>query len=367
VSTVTPSLNQKCKRCSRDLPAGALACDHCQTLVHADELDAMASQARALESSGSLAQARDQWLRCLAVLPPQSKQAEWIRDHARQLDSAVSGGGAHPKSGWAKKLAPLGPVAVLLAKGKSVLLVLFKLKFLLSFGAFIGLYWAAYGPKFGIGFALLILIHEMGHFIDIKRRGLPADMPVFLPGIGAYVRWQAMGVSAETRAAVSLAGPLAGLISAAACGLIWFETHDAIWRALAYAGAWLNALNLIPVWILDGGQAIKALRRQERALLAVVAAAIWYAGREVIFIGVALGAVWQLIKTFLVARSPAQQEMTTLGVSQRVPVVTSGGGASGEPESRGSSHGITAYYLAVLTGLAVVMWLIRGHGLNPLP
>ena len=59
--------------------------------------------------------------------------------------------------------------------------------------------------KFGIGFAALILIHEMGHFIDIKRRGLPAEMPVFLPGLGAYVRWQAMGVPLETRAAISLA------------------------------------------------------------------------------------------------------------------------------------------------------------------
>src|SRR6202050_2211738 len=105
--------------------------------------------------------------------------------------------------------------------------------------------------KFGSGFALLILIHEMGHFIDIKRRGLPADMPVFLPGLGAYVRWQAMGVSQETRSAVSLAGPLAGFFASLACAALWWQTHDPLWASLARSGAILNVLNLIPVWVLD--------------------------------------------------------------------------------------------------------------------
>src|SRR5439155_7557954 len=86
-----------------------------------------------------------------------------------------------------------------------------------------------------------------------KRRGLPAEMPVFLPGLGAYVRWGALGVPLETRAAVSLAGPLAGWFAAAVCALLWFHTHDRIWAALAQVGAWLNILNLIPVPILDGG------------------------------------------------------------------------------------------------------------------
>jgi len=58
---------------------------------------------------------------------------------------------------------------------------------LLSLGAFATFYWALYGAKFGVGFAILILVHEMGHFIDIRRRGLPAEMPVFLRGLGAYV------------------------------------------------------------------------------------------------------------------------------------------------------------------------------------
>jgi Zn-dependent protease len=110
-------------------------------------------------------------------------------------------------------------------------------------------------------------MHEMGHFIDIKRRGLPAEMPVFLPGLGAYVRWSAIGVSTQTRSFVSLAGPLAGGIGAVACACVWAATGDAIWIGLASLTAVLNILNLIPVWVLDGGQAIAALDKSERIIL----------------------------------------------------------------------------------------------------
>src|SRR5262249_55507610 len=148
-----------------------------------------------------------------------------------------------------------------------------------------------------------ILVHEMGHFIDIKRRGLPADMPVFLPGLGAYVRWQALGVSAETRAAVSLAGPLAGCLGPAVCALVWYQTGSGIWAALARTSAWLNVLQLIPVAILDGGQAARALRKSECALLLLVSAGFAYALRDILFAFVAAGMAWQLLKG-LVAHRP---------------------------------------------------------------
>ena len=157
--------------------------------------------------------------------------------------AGAAASGASPS--WAKKLGPFAPLALVLAKGK-FFVSLFKLKFLFSLGAFVAFYWALYGMKFGIGFALLILVHEMGHFIAIKRRGLPADMPVFLPGLGAYVRWAALGVSVQTRAFVSLAGPLAGCVGSAACALLWMKTGDPLWIGLASLSALLNVLNLIP-------------------------------------------------------------------------------------------------------------------------
>jgi Zn-dependent protease len=302
--------------------------------VHSEELERLAINAKALEAKGQLRQAREQWLTGLPFLPPHSKQADWIQSHARSLDAAadkIQPPAAPPSENkWAQRLGPLGPVAILLAKGKFLLTALFKLKFLLSFAAFFGFYWAMFGMKFGIGFAVLILIHEMGHFIDIKRRGLPAEMPVFLPGLGAYVRWQALGVSLETRAAISLAGPFAGLLASVVCAALWWQTGDALWAALARAGAWLNVFNLVPVWVLDGGQAVQALSKTERMMLLTASLALWLVFRESVFFLVAVGAGYQ---AFFAKDLPAHPSSKT-----------------------------TIYFVLVLTALGIILRMMPGQG-----
>ena len=302
MSTLGPQLTRNCPSCGNELPLGALACPRCHALVHGRELDSLAGEARALELKANYGAAREAWNRSLTMLPPDSKQAEWIRGRLSALEAAAAAP-PKPQSSWARKLGPLGPLALLLAKGKGLLAAVFKLKFLLSLFSFVALYWALFGWRFGVGFAASILLHELGHYIDIKRRGWPAEMPVFLPGLGAYVRWQAMGVTLEQRAQVSLAGPLAGWITAAACVLLYYRTNNPLWAALARTGAVLNILNLIPVWSLDGGQAALALARPERLMLLVAALAIWLYSGEGIFIFVAAGTVWRLFTKDVPAKS----------------------------------------------------------------
>ena len=297
MATTSPPLmsNERCDRCSHQLMPGILACPQCHSLVHGEELERISASAKSFEAADNLQQAREQWLKTLTLLPHDSLQAEWVRGQVYKLELAQNSAPApnQNKHQWARKLGPLGPILVVLAKSK-ILLSVFKLKFLLSLGAFLGFYWAAFGVKFGIGFAVLILIHEMGHYIDIKRRGVSADMPIFLPGFGAYVRWQASGVSKETRAAVSLAGPLAGTVSAIVCAVLWWRTGNPLWAALAWSGAWLNAMNLIPVWMLDGGQATLALGKTERWILLTASLALWLVLHESVFVLVAGGMVWRL-------------------------------------------------------------------------
>lgn len=332
MSTITPELIRNCTRCSRELPAGATECENCHALVHVSQLERIAAEAKALESKGELRQAREQWLMSLPLLPRSSKQAAWIRDHALALDLAADRQQApESENKWAQKLGPVGPIAIVLAKSKAVLAAVFKLKFLLSFAAFFSIYWALYGAAFGIGFAILILVHELGHFIDVKRRGLPAEMPVFLPGFGAYVKWRALGVSLETRAAVSLAGPLAGTMAAIVCSVIWFKTGSGIWAALARSGAWLNILNLIPVWSLDGGQAALALSKLERIGLLTICIALWLVFGQGLFFLVAAGAGYRVFTRDL---PPHPSRVTTL------------------------------YFAAVLTCLALVMWSLPPQGLG---
>ena len=288
---------------------GVLACPQCQALVYNRELDALAHEARAHEANGEYPQAREVWNRSLALLPPGSKQADWVRERMRALETTGLANQASAASqstqqrssakgqaaqGWVKKLGPLGPFALLLLKFKTLFLFLFKLKFLFSFLFFIALYVSIFGWRYGLGISACILIHEMGHFVDIKRRGLPAEMPVFLPGFGAYVRWSALGVTRRQIAQISLAGPLAGWIAAAVCFLIYSQTGDPLWAALARTGAVLNVLNLIPIWVLDGGQAVGVLGAVERAALLATALGLWYYTGEGIFFFVAAGATWRL-------------------------------------------------------------------------
>ncbi|MGZ4876190.1 MAG: site-2 protease family protein [Candidatus Angelobacter sp.] len=323
MSPFTSEVAQKCPRCAREIPVGALDCPQCRTLVHGDQMEQLAAHARSLEAHGDFQGARERWLACLPLLPAQSVQAEWIRNHVSELNAGPLPQSGHTSSSttpqWAKKLGPLGPI----------LLALLKFKSLLSFVAFFGFYWSVWGAKFGVGFAVLILIHEMGHFIDIKRRGLPADMPMFLPGFGAYVKWNAMGVSQEIRSAISLAGPFAGALAGGVCALLWLQTGYGLWAALARTGAWFNALNLIPLWIFDGSSAANALSKLERAVVLAVAVALGYALGEWIF---ALVAVGMGVRLFTRDAPPEHSNATA------------------------------AYFVVVLTALAVVLWLVPGHG-----
>jgi Zn-dependent protease len=246
-----------------------LVCSQCQALVHAQRLEELAASARGHEERRELVAAHSDWQVALELIPADSSQAAWVRAKLAELFQAIRDEAAKRDApAWTRKLGPFAPLALLLLKGK-VFLSLLKLKFLLSFASFAAIYWALYGAKFGIGLAVLILVHELGHFIAVKRRGLSADLPMFLPGFGAYVRWTAAGVTADTRALVSLAGPLAGALGAAFCALLWMQTKERLWLGLASFSAFINLMNLIPVWTLDGGQAMVAINRAGRIGIAI--------------------------------------------------------------------------------------------------
>ncbi len=287
-----------CPNCGRELPLGALACPHCHTLIYRAELDALAQEARALEQQKRNGEAREAWNRSLAMLPHDSKQAEWVRDRMRALEqaqAATAEAQSKPQTpAWARRLGPLAPIAIVLAKSKGLLLAIVKLKFLLTFFTFIWVYVVFFGWRFGVGFAVSILIHEMGHFIDIKRRGLPAEMPVFLPGLGAFVQWNSLGVTRRQIAQISLAGPLAGFVAALACLLLYMHTQDPLWAALARTGAVINLLNMIPVWALDGGQAANALGATERGVLLALSLVLWAYVQSGLFFLIGAGFVWRL-------------------------------------------------------------------------
>jgi len=151
----------------------------------------------------------------------------------------------------------VAPVAV--AIGALVKFGAFGLKF---FGIFlaVGGYALIWGWKFGVGVVLLILVHELGHYVEAKRLGLDPQLPVFIPFLGAYVALRNMRFDPWVNARVSLAGPVAGGIAALACLIVAVQTGSDLLKALAYMGFLLNLFNLIPVGILDGGHVLRSWR-----------------------------------------------------------------------------------------------------------
>jgi Zn-dependent protease len=158
-----------------------------------------------------------------------------------------------------------GIVAVLLAllaKGKALLLLLPKLKLLTTSGSMlvsIAAYSLIWGWKFAVGFVILLFVHEMGHVIQLRREGIEASAPLFIPFLGAVVWGRILEGNALAEARVGLAGPVLGSIGAAVCWAIGAGIDSDFWRALAFIGFFLNLFNLAPVTPLDGGRAVAAL------------------------------------------------------------------------------------------------------------
>lgn len=269
-ATVTPPITapqpiHTCPECSHWLPEGTLACPDCHTLTYGRHLSELAAAAQVLEQEQKWTEARDRWQAALSWLPEDTRQSIGIQQHIAALDQRLQNE-ADRKARWTKRLGPLAPIALFLLKAKSFLFFALKAKFLLSFLGFFALYWFAFGWPFAAGFTIGILVHEMGHFITARRRGLKANLPIFIPGFGAYVRWFGSGVSLETLAAISLAGPLYGLGYTVVCWLLAWQLHSPLFLVLANTAAWYNIANLGAVFGLDGSMSAYAMTRLQRLL-----------------------------------------------------------------------------------------------------
>jgi Zn-dependent protease len=175
-------------------------------------------------------------------------------------------GGTHT-SGWhgrvARLLALLGPAVLLLSKLK-VLAIFSKVgltgvSMLVSVWAYAALWnlgWAA-----AIGFVVLLFVHEMGHWIVMRLKGVPASAPLFIPFLGAVIGMKGLPRSVKDEAEIGIAGPIAGTAGALACLGLEALYGGRLWPLLALLGLYLNLFNLLPVSPLDGGRIVAAVSR----------------------------------------------------------------------------------------------------------
>ena len=273
----------RCPQCGASIPPEAASCQACHALVHADRLKTLAAAARSAAARGDVSGELEAWRGALDLLPPESSQFRTIGERVQALSRSLSDPSAPPPAaapapGDARKMWSGGAIAgavlliwkfkavgvFLLTKGKLLLFGLSKGTTFFSMLAALGVYWTIWGWKFALGFVLSIYIHEMGHVAAMRRFGLAATAPMFIPGFGAFIRMKQHPATVQEEARIGLGGPIWGFAAAAACFLTYLATAQPFWAALTHTGAMINLFNLLPVWQLDGGHAFKALNRTER-------------------------------------------------------------------------------------------------------
>ncbi|HYE99398.1 MAG TPA: site-2 protease family protein [Planctomycetota bacterium] len=263
-----------CPDCGSELGPGLLACPRCARLVHAETLKDLAAQAERAQREGDAVAALTAWRRALELLPPDARQHAVVLAKVQALSERAEAP-APTRGGWAKGAAGLGALGLLLwkfkavaafvlTKGKFLLLGLTKASTFFSMILAVGAYWALWGWRFALGFVLCLYVHEMGHVWMLRRYGLAASAPLFIPGLGAFIRLRQTLTTPREDARMGLAGPLWGMAASAACLGVYALTDFPFWAALARFNAWVNLFNLLPLWQLDGSRGFRALTRGQR-------------------------------------------------------------------------------------------------------
>lgn len=204
-------------------------------------------------------------------------------------------------------------LAALWAYGKYALI------FLLKFGAFktlitlaisFGFYAVLFGPWFAIGLVVMILLHEMGHVVEIRRQGMQASAPLFIPFFGAAIFQRQHPTDALKQAQIGIAGPIAGTVAATAAFVMYGATHSPVVLLWAYIGFLINLFNLIPLGMLDGGWILAVVSKwfQVVGLLALVGATLVIGFSPILLIIVFLG-IPAVIERFRNDMSPYYQSV----------------------------------------------------------
>jgi Zn-dependent protease len=305
--------------CGTQLPAQLLSCPSCGRLPHAERLKELVADAERARERGDLRAQSASLRSALELLPEDSRQYRVIQKSVEEISERIDAGlprgptetseapppdAGEPRHRLLKVGAAAGLVAMLFwkfkfilvflaTKAKLLLLGLSKSTTLFTMLLSLGVYWAAWGWKFGLGVVLSIYVHEMGHVAELRKFGIRATAPMFLPGLGAMVRLHQYPQTAREDARVGLAGPIWGLGASVATLALYYATQLPIIAAIAAVSAWINLFNLLPVWQLDGARGFRSLSRPQRWIALAVIAASWIPTQEGLLVLLGIGAAFQ--------------------------------------------------------------------------
>jgi Zn-dependent protease len=186
-----------------------------------------------------------------------------------------------------------------------------------------------YGWWYAVGFVLLILVHEMGHYMAARQRGLDVGAPTFIPFVGAWINLKDLPHDVETEAYIGLAGPVVGTVGALVCYFLGRSYDSNLLLALSYAGFFINLFNLIPLSPFDGGR-----------ITAVLSPRVWLLGVPV------------LVGVFFLMPSPILILIALLAAPQYDAAAPENAAYYGVPIKTKVEYAL--YYIVLLAFLAVM-------------
>ena len=170
----------------------------------------------------------------------------------------------------------------------------------------IGAYSIFRGPWFAVALVAMILVHEMGHVVEIRRQGMAATAPIFIPFLGAAIFQRQHPTTATKQAQIGIAGPIAGTLGASVAFILYTSTHNPIFLLAATIGFFLNLLNMLPVWQLDGAWVLAPVSPwfQVAGLAAIAVLTVVFHFVSAILIIVAVLGIGSASAAFRNARNP---------------------------------------------------------------
>src|ERR1700704_4420035 len=163
-----------------------------------------------------------------------------------------------------------------------------------------------YGPWFAASLVAMILVHEMGHVVEIRRQGMKATAPIFIPFLGAAIFQRSHPTTALKQAQIGIAGPIAGTIGATVAFALYVATQNDLFLLAAWLGFFLNLLNMIPIWQLDGAWVLAPVSPwfTVAGFVAIAAAAIFLHFVSILLIIVAVLGIPTLLQRFRDSNNP---------------------------------------------------------------
>ncbi len=180
---------------------------------------------------------------------------------------------------------------------------------LISFGGY-ALLW---GPWTAVGLVTMLFIHEMGHVVEIRRQGMRATAPIFIPFMGAAIFQRQHATDALKQAEIGIAGPIAGTIGATAAFVLYGSTHNPVFLVTAMIGFFINLINLLPVWQLDGAWILAPVSPwfQVLGLAAIAAGVFLFHYVSFLLIIIAVAGIPTMLAGFRNAKNPYYTSVPT--------------------------------------------------------